>query len=284
LAIASALAYGSADFIGGLTTRRASVIAVVVLSQFAGFVPLALILFMMPYTSPSGPDLAWGVGAGLGSGVGVGLLYRALAIGTMSVVAPTTAVTAVSIPVVVSVLFGERTGPPVVVGIMLAIVSIVLVSRNRDSEPTEHHDGLPGRRLAKGLGTALASGVAFGFLFLSLAQTAEEAGMWPLLMMSVVSLALFGALTIARGTSLRMPVKVIALVLVGGIFDMLAHALYLLATRHGSLSSVVTLSSLYPASTVLLARILLRESLSGWQIAGISCALAAIMLIVRGSE
>jgi drug/metabolite transporter (DMT)-like permease len=284
LAIGSALAYGSADFIGGLTTRRASVVAVVVLSQFGGLVLLVLILLMMPYTLPSGADLAWGVGAGLGSGVGIALLYRALAIGTMSVVAPTTAVAAVSLPVVVSVLFGERPGPQVLAGILLAIVSILLVRREADSAPTEHHDAISGPRFVKGLGTALASGVAFGFLFLSLAQTAQDAGMWPLLMMNVVAVALFGAFTIARGTSLRMPVRLIALVIVGGVFDTLAHALYLFAARYGSLSSVVPLSSLYPASTVLLARIFLRERLSGWQITGICCALAAIMLIVRGAR
>ena len=111
LAIGSALLYGAADFTGGLTTRRAGTIPVVILSQASGLVLLALILPLLPHASPSRPDLLWGALAGLTGGIGVALLYRALAIGTMAVVAPTTAVCAVAIPVVISLLLGERPGP-----------------------------------------------------------------------------------------------------------------------------------------------------------------------------
>jgi uncharacterized membrane protein len=284
LALGSALFYGAADFTGGLTTRRAGAIPVVILSQFSGMVLLALILPLLPDTSPSRSDLLWGVAAGLTGGIGVALLYRALAIGTMAVVAPTTAVCAVAIPVVVSVLLGERPVPLALAGIALGILAIVLVSQQRAPPDSERDGATSASRRRSGVGTALLSGVAIGFFYLSLAQTGSAAGMWPILVARLVSVTLFGLVAIAGRHSIRMPGKVAALVVVAGAVDMLANALYLLAARQGPLSIVVTLSSLYPASTVLLARIVLRERLSRWQITGVGCALAAVVLIVNGGQ
>ena len=283
LAIGSALFYGAADFSGGLATRRAGAIPVVLISQASGLVMLALVLPFLAHASPSRPDLLWGAVAGLTGGIGVALLYRALAIGTMAVVAPTTAVCAVTIPVVVSVLLGERPLPLAIAGILLGIVSIVLVSRQAAAQTESHGPAAP-RRLPQGVGTAFASGVAIGFFFLSLAQTGSGSGMWPLFVSRSFSVTLFGAVAVAGGRSIRMPAPVVALALGGGIMDMLANALYVLAARQGPLSLVVTLSSLYPASTVLLARVVLGERLNAWQISGVGCALAAIVLIVSGAR
>jgi drug/metabolite transporter (DMT)-like permease len=282
LAIASALFYGAADFAGGLTTRRAGAIPVVLLSQASGLVLLALILPLLPPASPTRADLLWGAVAGLTGGIGVALLYRALAIGIMALVAPTTAVCAVTIPVVVSVLLGERPVPLAIGGIALGIGSIVLVSRQDSPAQAERHDMAAARRLPPGVGTALVSGVAIGFFFLSLAQTGSAAGMWPILVARLVSVTLFSAIAITGKHSVRMPARVAGLVIAAGTVDMLANALYLLAVWQGPLSIVVTLSSLYPASTVLLARVILGERLNSWQITGVGCALAAIVLIVSG--
>ncbi|HYF40596.1 MAG TPA: DMT family transporter [Gemmatimonadales bacterium] len=284
LAIASAVFYGAADFAGGLTTRRAGTIPVVFLSQASGLALLALMLLFLP-GEPSLPDFAWGAAAGLTGGVGVALLYRALAVGVMAVVAPTTAVCAVIIPVVVSILLGERPLPLVAAGILLGIWSIVLVSRQ--TSPRSLSSAMsPGRVMAlpPGVGMALISGVAIGFFFLSLAQTRSEAGMWPILASRTVSTVLFGSLVLVRRESLRMSRSTLGLVVLAGTVDMLANALYLEAARQGPLSVVVTLSSLYPASTVLLARIALGERLNGWQVTGVGCALAAIVLIVSGDR
>jgi len=287
VALGSAVLYGAADFTGGLATRRAGAIPVVLLSQASGLLLLALILPFLPHASPSRPDLLWGASAGVTGGIGVALLYRALAIGTMAVVAPTTAVCAVAIPVVVSVFLGERPVPLALAGIALGIVSIVLVSQQQTTTAPERHDpaaSKPPRARPAGLGTALASGVAIGFFFLSLAQTGSNAGAWPLIVARLVSVTLFGAVAIAGGRSLRMPARVTALAIGGGMVDMLANALYMLAAREGPLSIVVTLSSLYPASTVLLARVVLGERLSRSQISGVACALAAVVLIVSGGR
>src|SRR5918997_680904 len=149
LAIASAVFYGAADFAGGLTTRRAGTIPVVFLSQASGLLLLALLLLFLP-GRPTSADLAWGAVAGLTGGVGVALLYRALAIGVMAVVAPTTAVCAVAIPVLVSILLGERPLPLVATGILLGIWSIVLVSR-QDTPKQSPVGSAPERRLPPGV-------------------------------------------------------------------------------------------------------------------------------------
>jgi drug/metabolite transporter (DMT)-like permease len=280
LAVASAVFYGAADFAGGLATRGAAAIPVVLLSQASGLVLLALMLPLLPEASPTRLDLVWGAAAGLTGGVGVALLYRALAIGTMAVVAPTTAVCAVAIPVMVSVVLGERPVPLAVIGIVLALVSIVLVSWQPSPAGLAYRERA--HRLPPGVGLALTSGVAIGLFFLSLAQTRTTAGMWPILAARMVSVTLFGGLAVAGRRSVRMPRHTTALVIVAGIVDMVANAFYLIAVRQGPLGIVVTLSSLYPASTVLLARALLGERLNSWQITGVGCALTAIVLIVSG--
>ena len=284
LAIGSAVLYGAADFTGGLATRRASTLPVVLLSQAAGLILLALIVPLLPHTSPARADLLWGAAAGLTGGIGVALLYHALAIGTMAVVAPTTAVCAVAIPVLVSVLLGERPVPLAVAGIALGLVSIVLVSRQQGAAQPQPREPASPRSRPSGVGAALASGIAIGLFLLSFAQAGPNAGLWPLLVARTVSVTLFAVMTIAGGRSIRMPPRVTTLVIVGGVMDMLANALYLVATRQGPLSIVVTLSSLYPASTVLLARMVLGERLHPWQITGVGCALAAVVLIVSGSR
>jgi drug/metabolite transporter (DMT)-like permease len=200
----------------------------------------------------------------------------------MAVVAPTTAVCAVAIPVLVSLLLGERPAPLAVLGIVLGITSIILVSQQRAPEPGRINQ-FSVRRLPPGVGAALASGVAIGFFFLSLAGTRTESGMWPLLAARATSVTLFGGIALVTGRSLmRMPLGVAGLVALAGAIDMLANALYLLAAQQGPLSLVVTLASLYPATTVLLARVVLRERLNPLQITGVGCALAAVVLIVSG--
>lgn len=277
LAIGSALLYGAADFTGGLVTRRAAAIPVVVVSQAGGMVLLALFLPLLPKASPSHADLLWGAAAGLTGGIGVALLYHALAIGRMAMVAPTTAVCAVVIPVVVSVLLGERPAPVAVAGIAVGIVSIVLVSRHQAVGVGEVT-----RNPNTGLGIAFASGVAIGFFFLTLAHTGRDSGLWPLLVARVVSVTLFSLVALAGRRTLKMPARAAGLAVAGGTIDMLANVLYMLAARQGPLSLVVTLSSLYPASTVLLARVVLGERLNLWQMSGVGCALGAIVMIVSG--
>jgi uncharacterized membrane protein len=288
LALLSAAFYGAADFLGGLASRGMATVTVVIVSQASGLLVLGFLLPLLSDALPSPRDLSWGLAAGVSGSTGVALLYRALAIGTMAIVAPTTAVCAVIIPVAAGILLGERPEAQTIAGIGVAIVAIVLVSQQGPvsgvSAAHRPRFGLP-----PGLGLALASGVAIGVFFLTLAQTGEEAGLWPLVSARAVSLLMFGAFAIGRGLAGRgewdageraLPRRALSIALIGGVLDMLANALYVLAVRQGPLTAVVTLSSLYPASTVVLARVVLHEELRVVQGAGIAAALAAVALIV----
>jgi drug/metabolite transporter (DMT)-like permease len=279
LALASAACYGAADFLGGLTSKRANTLAIVVLSQLAGLVLLLVALPLLPPSSPGRMDYVWGAVAGLTGGAGVALLYRALAIGVMAVVAPTTAVCAVIIPVLVAVGSGERPSLTTVGGIVLAIVAIALVSQSEHPEPALHEQRAGSSTSAFTL--ALLSGIAIGFFFVALAHTAAEAGLWPLVVARGVSVSLFAIMALLASQSLRLWGSTLGIVIAGGSLDMIANLLYMIATRSGPLSVVVTLASLYPASTVLLARVVLHERLSRRQWVGIACAMVAVMAIVR---
>lgn len=282
LALASAAFYGAADFIGGMASRRTATIAVVVLSHLAGLVLVGLALPLLPASTPNAGAIFWGVVSGLTGGVGVALLYHALAVGTVSIVAPTTAVCAVLIPVLAGIAFGERPALPVTVGIILAIVAITLISRSSsDASQTDQQDR---RRVTTSLQLALAAGAGFGLFFLALAQTGSDAGLWPLLVARITSATFFILASFARSIPLTMPRRVALITIVAGLLDMLANVFYLFAVRDGALSVVATLTSLYPAGTVLLARLVLKERLNRWQSLGIACALIAVMLIAGGSS
>ena len=277
LALGSAVLYGSADFFGGLTARRANTVATVFWSQLAGLVLLLPVLPFLPAAIVSSRDWVWGFVAGFSGGIGVALLYRALAVGTMAVVAPTTAVIAAMIPVLFAFATGERLRPLTFVGVGLALVAIFLVSRPPSAEnaASQKQRGFP-----PGFGLALLSGVSVGIFFLSLARTSMHAGMWPLIAARISSISLFGVIAVAAKRTLRMDRTATGTATLGGALDMAANAVYMTAARVGPLSIVVTLASLYPASTVLLARWILHEHLSRTQLVGIASALVAVVLIV----
>ena len=281
LALLGAAFYGAADFIGGFASRRASMFAVVTISQLSGLLALLLVLPFLPSATPHVADFAWGAAAGVAGGFGVGLLYRALAIGTMGVVAPTTSVCAVVIPVLAGVALGDRPGTMVSLGIALAVVAIVLLGQE-STHPDHPMSSPPRGGLPAGMWHALASGVAIGGFFLLLSRAGHAAGLWPLVASRCAGVPIFGLIALTTGASFRMQGSLRWLLVLGGGLDMLANVLYLLASRSSDLAVAVTLVSLYPASTVWLARIVLRERLSGLQMIGMVGALVAVVLIVRG--
>ena len=272
LALASAAVYGMADFCGGLASRRAATVAVVAVSQAAGLVGLLLVLPVLG-GDPTGTDLVWGAVAGTTGAAGLLLFYRALAVGVMSVVAPVTAVSTAALPVLGGLLLGERIGLLAALGIVLALTAVVLVAA----------EGGLSSLLDARLGTvapALASGVVFGVFFVLLDRTGEDSGLSPLVAARVVSVLLVGTLALASGRSLRVPRLALPVVLLAGVGDMAANALFLVATQvGGSLAITGVLASLYPASTVVLAQVVLRERLAGAQRAGLAVAAAAVVLI-----
>jgi drug/metabolite transporter (DMT)-like permease len=272
LALLSALVYGASDFLGGLSSRRASVFGVVALSQVVG---LGALLLLLPWLGgPVGTaDLAWAVAAGLAGATGLVVFFRTLASGVMSVVAPVTAVTAAAVPVLVGLLGGNTVGPVAAAGIALALVAVVLVSAE------DGLSALRGPRLTS-LAPALVAGAAFGLFFVLLDRTSTDAGLTPLVASRLASLALVVVVARSSRHGLRVGRAALPLVALSGLGDMTANALFLLATQQpGQLAITGVLASLYPVSTVVLAQLVLRERLAGAQLAGLGTAVAAVVLI-----
>ncbi|OLC70752.1 MAG: hypothetical protein AUG04_10865 [Deltaproteobacteria bacterium 13_1_20CM_2_69_21] len=272
VALLSAAFYGTADFFGGLAARRAPALAATVVAQALGLVLVAIALPLFPAGRPSAVSALWAVGAGVTGGTGVALLYYGLRVGRMSVVAPVTAVCSITIPVLVAIGLGERPGPLGLAGIIVAVASVALISRHDDGAARpEARD--------RSLAIALASGMAIGAFLVCLARAGSASGLWPLLIARATStLALAAAAGVAK-VPLSVPRAALPAAVACGALDVLANALYLIATRAGPLGLVATLTSLYPASTVILARVVLRERLRPVQSLGLACAAAAIVLI-----
>ncbi len=276
-----AIVYGSSDFCGGLASRRTATLGVVVLSQAVGFV---LLLAVIPVFggSPATGDVVWGSVCGIAGGAAIALLYRGLSIGTMGVVSPITAVLAAVVPIFYGVTFrGERPAPLAVAGIIAALIAVVCVSLSPANAGASEVPGRNVRRVPPGLLEALGAGLFFGLYFIALAQTRAGAGMYPLLvarLTSLVLLALGGSL-IGRTADLRVARPAVVLVIACGAGDVTANVLYVLAAHSGMLSIVAVLSSLYPASTVALAAIVLHERLAGLQWAGVAIAFAGVLAI-----
>lgn len=275
LAVLSSISYGAADFLGGLATKRGStVFSAVVWSQATGLALVLLALPFLPAASPTAADLAWGAATGLAGGIGLALLYRGLAVGLMSVVAPVTAVCAVIIPVAVGFALGERPTGIAVAGVVLALVAIVLISQSGESAE--------GRTAGTGVPIAIASGIAIGIFLVCLQRTGRSAGLWPLVPARIVSVSFIAIAGLVARQKLVPRRDSWPMVVGGGALDMVANVFYLVAVRQGSLGIIATLTSLYPAGTILLARIVLRERLRIVQQAGVACAVLAIVLIVAG--
>jgi uncharacterized membrane protein len=250
---------------------------VMIFSQLAGLVTLLLVLPILPTATASHADLLWGAVAGMALGMGVTLLYQALATGKMNVVAPITAVLAVLVAAMVGIMTGDRLSVGAFVGVALAIVAITLISQGLAPEQL-------GQRSNAGdnFSAALSAGVFIGVFFVGIKQTNPTSGLLPLVSARLAAVFALVATALLRRTSLRVGRGVVWMVVACGMLDIFANVLYLLATRQGILTVAATLSSLYPASTIVLAHLILGERLSCIQIAGLLCAALGIILITVG--
>lgn len=273
LALSAAVAYGVGDFLGGVAARRVPPTAVVLWSHIVGLVSLVALAPLVG-GDLTGRTLAIGAVGGVLGGCGVALFYRALALGTMSVVAPIAALLSAAVPVIAGLGGGERPSGSALAGIALALGAVVLISREPNAPTT---GGLQVRALL----LAVAAGVAFGLFFVVIDLAGDGVGIWPLVGARIASVSLFAGLGVAGVTAASPPRGAAAAAVGCGLLDAGANVLYLLALGHGLLSVVSVLTALYPASTVLLARVVLREWLSPLQRAGlIAGGLAAVLIAV----
>jgi drug/metabolite transporter (DMT)-like permease len=273
LGLLVAATYGAGDFFGGLASRRRSATLVVLWSQGAGLVALLLLVPLLG-GSPTGRDLGLGVAAGLVGLVGVVLLYRGLALGRMAVVAPVTAVGAAFVPFVAGVLGGEGLPLTRLAGAVLALAGVALISRGHG-----HDDEVTHRSPLLELALAVGAGVAFGIVFVLLAEVGDDAGLWPVLTQRAASVPTLLLITTVARLPRRATSADLRLIVPAGLCDAGANALFVLAARAGDLSVVGVVSSLYPAATVLLAAVVLKERVTGSQGLGLVLAGAGVVLL-----
>lgn len=274
LALASAIVFGAGDFCGGTASRRADALRVLLFSLPAGLV-LLLIVTVSLGDPVRAPAIAWGAASGLAGGAALIIFYRALAVGPMSVVAPVSALMTALVVAVVGVARGDRLGTAAATGILLCLVAICFVSVQRSS-------GSPAG--ASGPVLALLSGVGFGAFFVFV-RLGDDHTLWPLVASKAAGLAvvLAVAAVVGRGPlPLLRDRPAVAIAILAGVLDMFGNALYVYAARSGMLSIAGVLSSLYPASTVLLARIVYRERLRPIQRIGLIVAVVGVSLVSAG--
>jgi drug/metabolite transporter (DMT)-like permease len=277
LALASALSYGLSDFVGGVLSRRTSAWQVAVVGQSSSALCTGLIALFVT-GDPTGADFRWAVLAGAGGGMGAAFLYRGFASGRMSVVAPVSAVGAALVPVAAGAIGGERPALLVWIGIAAAVPGIWLVS----STPQDAISGDAQESLAAGALDGVLAGLGFGVLFAALGQVPDSAGWSPLFVSQLVS----APAVIVLASVLRVPWvprgRTVRLALLMGPLGASATGMFLLATQHGYLAVAGVLASLYPASTVLLAAVLLRERIHRVQGVGLMLCALAITFVATG--
>jgi uncharacterized membrane protein len=271
LGLAAALLYGVGDFAGGIASRRHTAITVLLLSYPVGAVLMAVLLPAFP-GSVDAHSAGFGVAGGVAGLVGVVVMYGLMTVAPINVISPVTAVLAAIVPVLVGVGLGERPHVTAWFGILLGLAAVLLVSRTTE----EHPHGRVGARV---LALALLSGLGFGMYFVFLARAGHGSGLWPLVISRVTSAALIVPLARARGAFGVVRGRMLWVVLLAGACDALANMCFLLASRHGLLSVASVLTSLYPATTVVLAVWLLREHTSATQRAGLALAAGSIVLL-----
>jgi drug/metabolite transporter (DMT)-like permease len=281
LGLASALLYGSGDFLGGMATRKLQVLPVLLLADAAGLIVALVVAALSPGTIGLA-GLAWGISAGLIGGLGLIIFYIGLAAGPMSVVAPVSGLVSTVLPVAVALAEGERPGVGVYAGAVLCLVAIVMASSagHAGDTPALAHKDRAGRGRAIGYG--VVSGAAFGLFFLLIRNAGESGEFWPVAAGRIGELAvvLIAAAVLRRGLLPRGADGRLLMAAAGaGAIDVVANICYVAATRTGAFGLAVVLASLYPGFTVLLARVVLGERLRWVQRAGLALAAIGILLV-----
>jgi drug/metabolite transporter (DMT)-like permease len=265
-ALAAAASFGIADFCGGVAAKRVHVFGVLTVARLCGLVIMIAAALVTGEQAPSGRALEWACAAGLIGGVALPAFYRALAIGKMGIGAPVTAVLTVAVPVVVAAFTEGLPRPIQVAGLLLALTALWLISR---PDAKTRFDGL---------GLAVLAGLGFGGFLVCIHQAGADSVYWPMAAALASSFLVSALVLAAQGGSLpgRSAMNV---VIIAGTLDSCGNVLFVLASKYGRLDVAAILSSLYPAVTVLLAWLFLKEQITWLQTAGMTAALIAVPLI-----
>ena len=272
--LASAAVWGAGDFSGGLATKRGNVVSVVLLAQGVGLVCFLTLALLLEGGLPPLQDLLFGALAGIAGVMGILALYSGLALGRMGVVAPVTAVLSASIPVVVGIVTEGVPPGLVLLGFGLAVTAVWLLSGG---------DATGGIRRDE-LGLALLAGLGFSLFFIFIDQIGSSVIFWSLAAARAASVPLLLLFFVGRrqwrgSAAAQLPRSLLPIIALSGILDSGGNYFFALAAQSGRLDIAAVLASLYPASTVLLARLILKESLGTRQWLGVGVALVALVLI-----
>ena len=269
LSVVTAFLYGSGDFFGGVASRRNSPIQVLTTVSLIGAVPL---LVVAPFIAqnPSTSDLFLGAAAGLVGITGLGLLYRGLARGPMSIFAPITAIVSAVFPVIWGFFRGDEQGLQIWFGLAVGLIGIFILS----SQPA----GEEIRISVSVIFEALLAGLGFGLFFSLLSETSTESAPWPIVAGRFSATLILLCVALTRKAQLR-PVGSRIPLIACGVCDTGANVAFLFALRYGQLAPVAVLASLYPAVTVVLARVVLREQLTNRRLVGLLLAMSTVVLI-----
>ena len=295
LALASAIGYGGSDFAAGLASRSAGVIQVTLLASAVSAVVVAAVLPFAASDPPGAAALAWGAVAGLGGTTGALALYVGFRHAAFSIAGPISAVGAAGFSVLAGLLLGERPTPLALTGIVLALPAIVgtAASAAGDTaasaaaettaafETTAASETTSGRPII-GVTLGLIAGACFALLFIGLNRAGSGSGLWPVAAATITELVAALATAVATG-NVRLPAaRARLLAVITGATGAGGTILYFFATHDGFLAVTAVLTSLYPAVTIVLARVMLGERLTGLRLAGLGFAGACVTLIALG--
>ena len=272
-ALVSALGYGVSDFVGGIAARRVAALRIVLVSYPMSMLMLAVLAALVG-GHISGPAVLWGALSGIGAALGVWWFYAALATGPISIVSPLTAILVAGVPVVAGMVMGDRPGLLALIGIAVALVAVAMVSRGVTDEDVTPH------RFTKTVGwLTVGCGVAFGLSFVLIARTPTDAGLWPLVFARISATLLVMVAAALLGDFVKPEPRTVKLALLIAVLDTVANVAMLAALHGAMLSLASVLISLYPAATVGLAMVVLKERVTRWQVVGMVLALAAVAAI-----
>lgn len=285
----SGASYGASDFAGAYATKKSDATLITIFVQIVSLMSLAVILIAFSPGRLITTDLWWGALGGLGAALGLATFYQALAIGPMSVAASTTALVSALVPVLAGLALGEIPGSVTMIGVALSIPAGLLVSVGGASMHMVSPNMGPRDRVRSRTGSnrtrvlSVLAGLGFGLFFVALSRTSAEGGLFPLLGARFASITVLGAILTVRRSWGLIGANQWPIVAVAGLLDCAANSFYLLALESGSFTWVAAISSLYPVSTVLLARLLLNERISPVQGFGLGLAGIALTLVATGA-
>ena len=274
LALLGAVSWGTGDFFGGLASRRAHVLTVLVVSQAVGLAGVAAWAVASGDSPPGLADILPAVGAGVAGAAGLAALYRGMAIGAMGVVAPISAVSPV-VPLGVDLVRGVAPAALQWGGIVVALAGVVLLAREPGSRAG-------GAGLAAGVSLALVAALGFGLFIVGIDAASDGGATWAVVVARTSSTLVALCAVLVVSVPLRPPSRLMPSIVAVGLFDTTANVLVAVATTHGSAGIVAVLSALYPLTTILLARAFLSERLDRTRRVGGALALAGAALVAVG--